>query len=69
VLGRRVSRALLALYTAAAANPDRPVPAEIIAANTTLIRHALLIATHPAGAVRSKHAALARRIQKGETDY
>jgi len=36
---------------------------------TTLIRHALLIATHPAGAVGSKHAALARRIQKGETDY
>lgn len=65
----QVSRALLALHKAAAANPDQPVPADIIIANTTLIRHALLIATHPAGAVGRKHAALARRLQKRETDY
>ena len=34
-----------------------------------LIRHALLAATHPAGALGRKHRALARRIHKRETDY
>ncbi len=34
-----------------------------------LIRHALLAATHPAGAFGRKHRALARRIHKRETDY
>jgi transposase len=65
----QVTRALLALHKAAAANPDQPVPVDNIDANTTLIRHALLAATHPAGAVGRKHAALARRIQKRVTDY
>jgi transposase len=65
----QVSRALLALHHAAAANPDQPVPAHLIAQHTTAIRHALLIATHPAGAIGRKHRALARRINKRETDY
>jgi len=34
-----------------------------------LIRHALLAATHPAGALGRKHRALARRIHRRETDY
>jgi len=34
-----------------------------------LLRHALLAATHPAGAPGRKHRALARRIHKRETDY
>lgn len=65
----QVSRALLALHHAAAAQPDEPVPAHIIAAHTTAIRHALLAATHPAGAIGRKHRALARRIHKREADY
>jgi hypothetical protein len=65
----QITRALLAQLKAASANPEQPVDPVTIAANTTLIRHALLIATHPAGAVGRKHAALARRIQKRETDY
>jgi transposase len=34
-----------------------------------LLRHALLAATHPAGAPGRKYRALARRIHKRETDY
>jgi len=40
-----------------------------IAAETTKIRHALLAATHPAGAIGRKHRALARRIHRREVDY
>ena len=40
-----------------------------IAEHTMLIRHALLAATHPAGALGRKHRALARRIHQRETDY
>jgi len=65
----QVTRALLALHHAAAANPEQPVDADTIAEHTTLIRHALLAATHPAGALGRKHRALARRIHKRETDY
>ena len=36
---------------------------------TTLIRHALLAATQPSGALGRRHRALARRIHQRETDY
>ena len=65
----QVSRALLVLHHAAAAHPDQPVPADIINRQTTAIRHALLAAVHPAGAVGRKHRALARRIHQREADY
>ena len=65
----QVSRALFVLHHAAAANPDQPVPADIIDQQTTQIRHALLFATHPAGTLGRKHRALARRIHHRETDY
>jgi transposase len=65
----QISRALLALHHAAAANPEQPVNADTIAQHTMLIRHAQLAATHPAGAIGRKHRALARRITKRETDY
>jgi transposase len=65
----QVARALLTLHKAAATHLEQPVPRRVITANTTLIRHALLAATHPAGAVGRKHAALARRLRKREPDY
>ncbi len=65
----QVSRGLLTLHKAAAAHPDQPVPTAIITAQTTAVRHALLAATHPAGALGRKHRALARRIQRREADY
>ncbi len=65
----QVSHALLALHRAAAMNPDQPVNTDTIAEHTMLIRHALLAATHPAGAIGRKHRALARRINKREADY
>jgi transposase len=65
----QVTRALLALHQAAAVNPEQPVDADTIAEHTKLIRHALLAATHPAGALGRKHRALARRINKREADY
>jgi hypothetical protein len=65
----QISRALLALHHAAAANPEQPVNADTIAEHTMLIRHAQLAATHPAGAIGRKHRALARRITKREADY
>ncbi len=65
----QVNRALLALHHAAAAHPDQPVPAATITTQTTLIRHALLAAVHPAGALGRKHRPLARRIHQRETDY
>ena len=65
----QVSQALLTLHAVATAHPDRPVPADIITAQTTRIRHALLAATHPDGSIGRKHRALARRIHHRETDY
>jgi transposase len=65
----QVSRALLTLHKAAAEHPDRPVKQSVITAQTTAIRHALLAATHPAGALGRKHRALACRIQRREADY
>ena len=69
MLGRPGRPALLALHHAAAATPEQPVDPDTIAEHTMLIRHALLAATHPAGALGRKHRALARRIHKRETDY
>jgi transposase len=65
----QVSRALLALHHYAATHPDRPVTPELIAHHTTAIRHALLAATHPTGAIGRKHRALKLRIHKREADY
>ena len=66
---QQISQALLTLHKAAAAHPDAPVDQGIITAETTNIRHALLAATHPAGALGRKHRALARRIHRREADY
>ena len=65
----QVARALLALHHAAATHPELPVAAHLIEQHTTAIRHALLAAAHPAGAIGRKHRALARRIHKREADY
>lgn len=65
----QVTGALLALHQAATANPEQPVPADTLAANSTLIRHALLAATHPPGTLGRKHRALARRINRRLDDY
>ena len=62
----QVSRAL---HKAAAAHPDTPVDPAVITAETLKIRHALLAATHPNGALGRKHRALARRIHRREVDY
>ena len=66
---QQVSQALLTLHKAAAAHPDTPLDAALITAETTKIRHALLAATYPAGAIGGKHRALARRIHRREADY
>jgi len=66
---QQISHALLTLHKAAAAHPDTPVDPAIITTETTKIRHALLAATHPAGALGRKHRALARRIHRREADY
>jgi len=66
---QQVIRALLTLHKVATAHPDTPVDPAIITAETTKIRHALLAATHPAGAIGRKHRALARRIHRREGDY
>ena len=65
----QVTRALLALHHTAAATPDKPVDADTITEHTTWIRHALLAATHPDGALGRKHRALARRIGRRLDDY
>lgn len=65
----QVSNALLTLHKAAAGHPDVPVHPAIITTETTKIRHALLAANHPDGAIGRKHRALARRINRRETDY
>ena len=66
----QVTRALLALHqAAAAASPEQPVPAATIAEHSTRIRHALLAATHPHGALGRKQRALARRIDRRLDDY
>lgn len=65
----QVTRALLTLHHAAITDPHRPVPADVLAEQTTLIRHALLAATHPAGALGRKHRALARRLDTRLNDY
>jgi transposase len=65
----QVTRALLALHTAAAQNPDQPVPTDILTKHTTAIRDAITAATHPTGALGRKHRALARRITTREADY
>ena len=65
----QVTRALLALHKAATTTPDRPVPTDVLTEQTTLIRHALLAATHPEGALGRKHRALVRRLQKRLNDY
>jgi len=65
----QVSRALLALNTAATAHPGQPVPTETIELHTTRINHALAAATHPDGALGRKHRALARRLKKRLADY
>lgn len=65
----QINRSLLALHHAAATNPEQPVDADTITEHTTLIRHALLAATHPAGAIGRKHKALVRRIHKRQADY
>ncbi|MET3808913.1 transposase, partial [Nakamurella sp. UYEF19] len=66
---QQITDAILGLHHAAAASNDQPVPAAISNRHTTEIRHALLAATHPAGALGRKHRALARRIGKREVDY
>ncbi|QNK82074.1 IS66 family transposase [Nakamurella sp. PAMC28650] len=66
---QQVRDALLTLHKAAAAHPDTPVDQAVIAAETVKIRHALLAATHPDGAIGRKHRALARRIHRREVDY
>ena len=63
---QQITDAILALHHAAA---DHSVPAAATNQRTTEIRHALLAATHPAGALGRKHRALARRISKREVDY
>ena len=65
----QVTRGLLALHHAAAANPEQPVADATIAEHTMLIRHALLAATHPEGALGRKHRALARRLNRRLDDY
>jgi len=66
---QQITDAILGLHHAARATIDQAVPTAIIAARTTEIRHALLAATHPEGALGRKHRALARRIGKREADY
>lgn len=67
----QTARALLALHTAAAAaaNPGQPDDPVILAQHTSRIRHALLAATHPDGALGRKHRALARRLDRRFDDY
>ena len=62
----QVAHALLALHHAATVNPEQPVDPDTIAEHTKRIRHALLAATHPAGALGRKHRALAGASTNGK---
>jgi len=66
---QQVTTALLTLHTATI--PGEAIPAELVTAQTTLIRHAAIIGanTTPTNKVEQKHRALARRILTRLSDY